>query len=211
MAYFPPELEEIGSLKSSQSAADKEPLDISRETDGTVLVKFFFLNCGSIPKGIPKRADRPSFPTTGKTGQKRKDTGVCVIDRAGVSARLLRTGLANADGHTWKIVDVSWWEQEITNRQAAKDIGDRKQCVVQLVYRANPDPDRDPIRLTREIVDAVRVLANDLSWTTRVWFNQGGPATINFTSPQDEEPKALLVVRDGCLQTVKVEASTVAA
>lgn len=205
MAYFPPELEKI-----KQNIADKKPLDISQETDGTTLVKFFFQNSGCIPKGIPRRADRPVFPTAGKTGQKRKDTGVCVIDRAGVSARLLRTGLANADGHAWKIVDISWWEQDVTNKRAAEGIGG-KQCVVQLVYRANPDPDRDPIRLTREIVDAVRELANNLSWTTRVWFNQGGPATINFTSPQDEEPKALLVVRDGCLQTVKVEASTVAA
>ncbi len=179
------------------------------ESNGTVLVKFYFQGT-RVPYGIPKREQRDAFPTVGRV---RQDTGVCVLEHVGVSAQLLRNGLANADGHAWRLISISQWEKTITDenvrRRMKREKKDPVQTVVQLVYQANPDESRGPIELSREVRDAIAILSRQFAWTGRVWFNDGGPITINFTTPTDEDPKVALVVREGALTTIPVEVKAV--
>ncbi len=183
------------------------------ESNGTILVKFYFQGT-DVPYGIPVREKRDAFPTT-ETGV-RQDSGRCIMDRSGVNAQFLRTGLANADGHAWKLISLAQWPKEITDQRARdRMIAEGRepiQTVVQLVYQADPDEakGRGPIVLSRQVRANLAILASRFAWTTRVWFNDGGPITINFTSPSDDDPTAALVVRDGALTLVPVEVKTAA-
>lgn len=198
--YQPPELAPV--LKNNGAL----PLS---ESNQTILVKFHFQGT-RVPYGIPQREQRDAFPTVGHV---RQDTGVCVIQRNGVSAQLLRTGLANADGHAWKLISIAQWQKTITDvkmRQRMEQDGqDPTQTVVQLVYQAHPDESRGPIELSREVRDAITILSRQFAWTARVWFNDAGPITVNFTSPTEDDPKVALVVREGALTTIPVEVKAV--
>ena len=177
------------------------------ESNEAILVKFFFRNKGAVPYGIQTREKQDAFKTNERGV--RMDTGTCVSDRSGVSAQLLRTGIANAQGHSWKLVSVAQWDKAITDprmRKQYEDAGEEPiQTVVQLAYQLNPDPSKGPLELTRPVRDSIVILANRFSWTCRVWHNDGGPITVNFTSPSEEDPTTALVVRDGALTFVPVE------
>lgn len=183
------------------------------ESNGAILVKFYFQG-NDVPNGIPVREQRDAFPTTPQ-GVRQGDTGMCVIDRQNVSAQFLRLGLANADGHTWKLVSICQFPKVVSDpRMRARLEAEGKgttQTVVQLVYQAEPDETkgRGPIALTRPVRDAISILAGQFSWQCRVWFNDGGPITINLTSPSEEDPTTALVVRDGALTLMPVEVKTV--
>lgn len=201
--YQAPELGPVITKK------DSLPLN---ESNGTILVKFYFQGT-DVPYGIPVREKRDAFPTT-ETGV-RKDSGRCVMDRGGVNAQFLRLGLANTDGHAWKLISIAQWPKEITDHRMRKRMlaegREPIQTVVQLVYQADPDETkgRGPIVLTRQVRDTLAILSRQFAWTTRVWFNDGGPVTVNFTSPSEEDPVATLVVRDGALTLMPVEVKTV--
>lgn len=192
--------------------AKKDSLPLN-ESNGTILVKFHFQG-SQVPYGIPAREQRDAFPTT--PSGVRQDSGRCIMDRSGVNAQFLRLGLANADGHAWKLVSIAQWPKEVTDKRVRERMiaeGQKPiQTVVQLVYHAEPDETkgRGPIVLSRKIRDAMAILSSRFAWVTRVWFNDGGPITVNFTSPSEEDPVATLVVHDGALTLVPVEVKTAA-
>ncbi len=180
-------------------ANDKSPLGLD-ESNGIVIVKFFFQG-NSVPSGIPDLGYRGKFKTV---RGKRQDTGECLIRQSGVSPKLLRLGIANAEGHQWKLVDIGQWEQEITDKHMAKLIGRDTQNVVQLVYKAAPNPE-EILELSRPVRDAIVVLSNRFSWNDSTWWNQDGPITVNFTSPSEDPPKYLAVVREGTFVLIEAE------
>lgn len=202
--YVPPEL--------GPTNAQKDSLPLS-ESDGTVLVRFYFQGT-DVPEGIPMREKRDAFPTS-RTGV-RQDTGTTVMDRSGVNAQFLRLGLANADGHSWKLVSLAQWPKEITDHRMRKRMiaegREPIQTVVQLVYKAYPDEatGRGAIVLSREVRDTLTILSRQYAWTMRVWHNDAGPITVNLSSPSEEDPTATIVVRDGVLKLMPVEVKTVA-
>lgn len=182
------------------------------ESNGTVLVKFYFQGT-DVPYGIPKREQRDAFPTSPKGV--RQDSGLCVLQRSAVNVQFLRTGLANADGHAWKLVSICQFPKAVTDQRTRERLEaegkEAVQTVVQLVYQMDPDEaqGRGPIELSRSVRDALAILASRYPWTCRVWFNDGGPITVNLTSPSEEDPEVALVVRDGALTMVPVEVKTI--
>jgi|GEM_PF-3615172 len=169
-------------------------INLYQDTSGKVQVKFFFTS-KDCPVDVPEEEERAEpFPVDG--GQ-RQDNGTCVIDAQDVAADFIRTGLANADGHQWKLVFVGKWRQRITNPAAREKYGEF-QWVVKLTYVSNPKPE-EVYYAPRRVRDAIRELAKLYMWHVRVWQNDFGPCTINFTSPKGGEVGSYLVVRDGCV------------
>ncbi len=180
---------------------EDNPISLMGDSSGRLRVKYFFQGM-DFPPGIPTRPDRiQGFRTV---QGRRQDTGVPAINLDSVGAELLYVGIANADDHRFKMVDISHWTQPITDQRMCKKLGVDTQTVVEVIYESDPPEDRIFLA-TRVIQNALRLLARQYSWNTTVWVNEGAALTINCRSPSYEKPKHQLVVRDGCLRVADVE------
>lgn len=205
--YVPPEADVITRAPKPVNA----PVDLMRDTNGYVSVKMFFNEEQGIPRGLPMAP--PRTQTFSTVGGVRQDDGILAWEATNASAELLRTGLANANGHEWGIINANWWKQPITNPKARKRFGDT-QFVVMMTWCAHPNVEgRDPImRLSRQTVDDLRILARSTTWgAVTVWnnVNNGQRMTINLRSPKMsafEPAERLIVVRGGCLDIIPISA-----
>jgi hypothetical protein len=200
-AYHAPEMDLAGPVENA-------PVDLMADTNGYLYVKMFTTDQSVIPRHFPAEARRTTtFPVV---QGKRQDDGTKAFERDDVSAELLRTGIANANGHAWALINAGWWEQPITNPKLRAKLGVNKQFVIKLVYCAHPtvEAGKDPVMvLGRQTLDDIRILARSHTWKAHVWKNHGGPLTINLTSPKAVETvpaKGKIVVRKGCIDIVPV-------
>ena len=180
------------------------PIILADESNGTLIMKFFFNDPADVPPGIPEREARTS--TFKVVDGQRQDTGK-QFNCSEVTARFLRTGIANADDRLWKLTSLSYWRQPITDEKKREELGTDTQYVVQLVYQAMPNEDAI-LELSRQILDTLRILSCHKTWgSSTVWLNDFGPITINFRSPRPDgtQPQRQMVVRDGALDVVPVE------
>lgn len=198
-----------GQYRTTPQKPTNTPVELVDEE--ALLFKCFFSDEKMVPVGIrkidrgsnamadakrlldAKNTDQP-LPERGAVRPGRIDTGLLRYDADLVYLRLLRTGIANAEGHRWGLADVHYWQQEV-NGQPGKF-----QYVVCCSYNIDP---AKRVELSRAALDGLRILAGLYTWgKVRIWTNDFGPCTVNCTSPRETnvaDPKMAVAVRDNCL------------